>query len=107
MSLFELRDVSHFYRGVTRAALAGVTLDVERGSLLALLGPNGSGKSTLLRVMLGELEASSGSVMYAGRPSNERSRREVASEIAFVPQAESMAFPMTVRKLVELSLIHI
>ena len=102
MSLFELRDVSHFYRGVTRAALAGVTLDVERGSLLALLGPNGSGKSTLLRVMLGELEASSGSVMYAGRPSNERSRREVASEIAFVPQAESMAFPMTVRKLVEM-----
>jgi iron complex transport system ATP-binding protein len=102
VSLFELQDVSHFYRGVPRAALAGVTIDVERGSLLALLGPNGSGKSTLLRVMLGELEASSGSVLYAGRPSNERSRREIAREIAFVPQAEPMAFPMTVRKLVEM-----
>ena len=52
--------------------------------------------------MLGELKPSSGSVTYAGRPSSEWGRREIASEIAFVPQAESMAFPMTVRALVEM-----
>ena len=103
MSLFELQGISHFYHGAaSRAALVGVTLKVERGSFLALLGPNGSGKSTLLRIMLGELKPSRGSVTYAGRPSSEWGRREIASEIAFVPQAESMAFPMTVRALVEM-----
>ena len=102
MSLFELKDVSYQYAAATQPALDRITLNVEEGALFALLGPNGSGKSTLLRVMLGELETSAGSVTYAGRPSASWGRREIATQIAFVPQAEPMAFPMTVRALVEM-----
>ena len=103
-SALEIKDISKGFgpNWAREEIISKFSLSVQAGKLTVLVGPSGCGKSTLLRVMLGELEASSGSVLYAGRPSNERSRREVASEIAFVPQAESMAFPMTVRKLVEM-----
>lgn len=102
MSLFELRDVSYRYPAADRAALDGISLDVEHGAVFALLGPNGSGKSTLLRVMLGEVVASAGSVSFEGRPTASWGRREIARRVAFVPQSEPMAFPMSVRTLVEM-----
>ncbi len=102
MSLFELRDISYSYPSSARPALEEVSLGVAEGSLCAFIGPNGSGKSTLLRVMLGELSPTAGSVAYAGRVPDSWNRREIATRIAFVPQAEPMAFPMTVKALVEM-----
>ena len=49
-------------------ALAGVDLDVERGTVLAVLGPSGSGKSTLLRAIAGLQRLHAGSVELDGRP---------------------------------------
>lgn len=49
------------------AALDDVTLDVESGSLTALLGPSGSGKSTLLRVIAGLEVPDTGTVVLDGR----------------------------------------
>ncbi len=40
--------------------VSNVTLAVERGQTVALVGPNGAGKTTLLKLILGQLEASSG-----------------------------------------------
>lgn len=48
------------------AALAGVSLDVERGSIAGLIGPNGAGKSTLFNVVSGVLPADSGKVELFG-----------------------------------------
>jgi sulfate transport system ATP-binding protein len=48
-------------------ALDGVSIDVDDGSLTALLGPSGSGKSTLLRVIAGLEAPDSGTVEIAGR----------------------------------------
>jgi len=76
-----------------RVALADVSLDVRRGSLLAVIGPNGAGKSTLLKVIAGLLEPFSGSISVLGGPPGTR-----AHEIAYVPQAEAVdwEFPVTV-----------
>ncbi len=58
-------------RGLSRSfgtvrALDGVDLEVERGSLFALLGANGAGKSTSVRILTGLLAASSGDVRVLG-----------------------------------------
>jgi ABC-2 type transport system ATP-binding protein len=51
-----------------REVLADVNLLVRPGCLHGLLGPNGAGKTTLMRVMLGLIQADSGSVHLLGAP---------------------------------------
>ncbi len=47
-----------------RLLFSDVTFGIERGQKVGLIAPNGSGKSTLLRILLGQEEADSGSVIY-------------------------------------------
>lgn len=62
----------------TRAALAGITLEVADGERVALLGPSGCGKTTLLRVLAGLEPISEGSVLIAGTsPAEARTRQEI------------------------------
>lgn len=76
-----------------RTALAGIDLEVPRGSLVAILGPNGGGKSTLLKVMAGLLQPWSGSVEVLGGSAGREAKR-----IAYVTQAELVdwSFPVSV-----------
>jgi iron complex transport system ATP-binding protein len=81
-------------------ALDGVSMDVPDGTLYAVLGPNGSGKSTLLKALLGVQRASGGRVLVDGRDAASWSRRELARAVGVVSQAETIAFPLTVREMV-------
>jgi branched-chain amino acid transport system permease protein len=47
-------------------AVAGVSIEVRRGTLTGLIGPNGAGKSTLLAILAGTLPVTSGQVIYQG-----------------------------------------
>jgi putative ABC transport system ATP-binding protein len=47
-------------------ALRGVSLDVTKGKLTAVMGPSGSGKSTLMHILAGLDKATSGEVTIAG-----------------------------------------
>jgi sulfate transport system ATP-binding protein len=60
----EVRNVSKQFG--TFQALDDVSLDVDSGSLTALLGPSGSGKSTLLRIIAGLEHPDSGEIRLAG-----------------------------------------
>lgn len=47
-------------------ALAGVSLDLQRGELIGIVGPNGSGKTTLFNCMTGRFRLQRGEVLYQG-----------------------------------------
>ena len=55
----------HLSRG-KRPILTGVTLDVARGELLALMGPSGSGKTTILRAVAGLERFDTGTIVVDG-----------------------------------------
>ena len=52
-------------------ALRGVSLDVSKGALTAVMGPSGSGKSTLMHILAGLDKPSSGEVTISGTPISE------------------------------------
>ena len=68
-----VRNVSKRFGDFT--ALDDVSLEVEGGSLTALLGPSGSGKSTLLRIIAGLETPDAGDDRDLGRGRDRRSRR--------------------------------
>jgi iron complex transport system ATP-binding protein len=83
-------------RRATRAALDDVSLSVAQGSLTGLLGANGCGKSTLLKLLSGVLAPDRGAVSLAGRGLRRIPRRELARQVAVVPQETQPAFDYTV-----------
>lgn len=62
-----LRAVSITHRWGGLVALDNVSLDLERGSVHAVIGTNGAGKSTLVNVLSGELQAAAGRVELLGQ----------------------------------------
>ena len=65
--------------------LRGVNLEVSKGGWTTIVGPNGSGKTTLLRTIAG-LQESQGLIQIDGHALGAYSRKEVAKQIAIVPQ---------------------
>jgi iron(III) transport system ATP-binding protein len=53
MPIIELKKVTKTYRGGGTPAVEDISLEVEKGEVLALLGPSGSGKTTALRLIAG------------------------------------------------------
>ena len=64
MSLLEVRNVESYYGPIL--AIRGVSIDVDQGSIVALLGANGAGKTTVLKTISGALEPQKGSVTFDG-----------------------------------------
>ena len=67
----------------SKAALDGITLQVEEGSVFGLVGSNGAGKSTLLRTIAGVYRPDGGTILVDGQPPYENSG--LKNRIFFVP----------------------
>jgi ABC-type branched-subunit amino acid transport system ATPase component len=63
--MLDVRDISKNFDAL--AALQGVTLTVEHGSIVGLIGPNGSGKSTMFDIISGFQTADAGTISFTGR----------------------------------------
>ena len=61
--------------------IGDVNLRIQAGDFMAMIGPNGGGKTTLLKLMLGLLNADSGSIRIFGKTPKDASHR-----IGYVPQ---------------------
>jgi ABC-type multidrug transport system ATPase subunit len=70
-----LRVQGAWKRFGSTTALAGVDLEVARGTVVGLVGPNGSGKTTLLAAAAGLIWADDGSVHVAGAAAGSRAAR--------------------------------
>jgi CCR4-NOT complex subunit CAF16 len=66
-AVIEVRDLHFRYRGAPREVLAGVSLEVARGTRALFIGANGAGKTTLLRVIGGKHMVPADSVRVLGR----------------------------------------
>src|SRR4026208_2647269 len=102
--LIHVRNVSKRFGDFV--AVDDASLEVESGSLTALLGPSGSGKSTLLRVIAGLETPDSGSVVISGEdvtdiPPQRRNIGFVFQHYAafkHMTVRDNVAFGMTIRR---------
>lgn len=93
LNMISVKDLKKDYRlgEETVHALAGVSLELEKGDFAAFVGPSGSGKSTLLHLIGGLDTPSSGSIVVDGNDLSRASDRELAEyrnhNIGFVFQS--------------------
>ncbi|EGG81502.1 cell division ATP-binding protein FtsE [Lachnospiraceae bacterium 2_1_46FAA] len=75
--MIELKDVTKEYsKGV--AALNGINLKIEQGEFVFIVGDSGSGKSTLIRLLMKELDPTSGTIIVNGINLNRMKHRHIA-----------------------------
>ncbi len=83
-------------------AVSGVSAALEPGQLVGIIGPNGAGKSTLIRALLGLVGADGGAVSIDDTPIANLSRKDVARRVAYLPQGQTLHWPLLVDRLVAL-----
>jgi len=80
-----------------KPVLWDIDLNIEKGTLLAIVGPNGAGKTTLIKAILNLIKPITGTISYFGKP-----YKDMYKKISYVPQRGSVDwdFPTTVYDVV-------
>jgi branched-chain amino acid transport system ATP-binding protein len=93
--MLEVSDLSVSYGAIR--ALSGITLRVEKGSIVTLIGGNGAGKTTTLRTISGLLRPNSGTVTFLGEDITRLpAHKIVARGIGHVPEGRMVFANLTV-----------
>ena len=100
MALVTVHEVDFAYD--ERPVLRRISFDLQAGDFVGIVGPNGSGKSTLIDLIDGLLHPTAGEVLIDGVPTRKIRRRQMAREVALVPQHFTLDFDLSVREVVEM-----
>ncbi|WP_340014774.1 ABC transporter ATP-binding protein [Paenibacillus sp. FSL K6-1318] len=83
-----------------RLIVEDLNIQIPQGKITALVGANGSGKSTILKTMARIMAPKAGSVLLDGKSIHKQSTREVAKQLAILPQNPTAPEGLTVTELV-------
>lgn len=95
--MLDITNLHVSYGGIK--ALQGVSLEVPKGKIIALLGSNGAGKSTTLRTIMGIVKSDQGSIEFEGESlMGLKSFQVVNRGVALVPEGRRVFVNLTVRE---------
>jgi iron complex transport system ATP-binding protein len=94
MEMVRTEGLSFSYEN--REILNGIDFHSESGEITAILGPNGCGKTTLLDCIIGFIKPERGEVFIREKNLQSLSIKEIAREVAYIPQKTSPAFSFSV-----------
>jgi len=84
-----------------KAAVDGIDLAVERGSIHGFLGRNGSGKTTTIKMLLGLTHSTSGEVRVFGmRPADRKEGVDIRQRVGFVSEDKGLYDYVKVRQMI-------
>ncbi|NLL95224.1 MAG: ABC transporter ATP-binding protein [Thermoplasmatales archaeon] len=98
--ILEVCNLDYDYGG--KPVLQDVSFSIRPGEMLGILGPNGCGKTTLLKNLNKNLSPKGGCVLLDGSDLEDRSKKDIARNIASVPQDNRVGFSFTVREIVSM-----
>jgi len=101
LSLLNVNNLSAGYGEVD--VLHGISLELEKGKLVATIGPNGAGKSTLLRSISGVITPDKGTLKLEGNDiTGSEPENTIRMGMSYVPQDDNIFPSLTVRENLEM-----
>lgn len=86
LSSITFNDVSYHYPNTEKNVLEHISFTIKRGETLGIIGRTGCGKSTLTHLLLRQIEATEGEVLYNNTSISEINLDQFRKEIGVVPQ---------------------
>ncbi len=98
--MLQTRDLYYSYK--EKPVIEDISFDLIPGEILGIIGPNGCGKTTLLGNLNKNLIPKSGCVMINDTDLEDLKKKEIAQEVAVIPQTNEIKFSFTVREIVSM-----
>lgn len=98
--MFRLKTANLDIAYEDRLIVEDLNVEIPQGKITALVGANGSGKSTILKTLARIMNPKGGSVLLDGKSIHKQSTREVAKQLAILPQNPTAPEGLTVTELV-------
>ena len=95
MAMLEVKDLAEYYGMIH--AIKGVSFEVNKGEIIALIGANGAGKTTILHTITGLLSPKRGSIQFEGKELTKIPAHKIVSlGMAHVPEGRRVFAELSV-----------
>ena len=99
MSMIRTKEIDLELDG--KPVLRGISLNIERGSKVAVFGESGSGKTSLMRALIGLHRPTSGSIEVGGHVMVPENLPKIRRQVFYMPQEVRPIFEETVREFID------